>query len=90
MSLQPKYALTSLPPEILLEIASYHLADYLFWENGNFKYLRKYTYEQNRCPYFSLAKAHPYLWCLLMSQAHKAQIRKAPDVTDYANCGVFS
>ena len=85
MPLQPKDALTSLPQEILLEIASYHLPDYLFWENGTFKYLRKLAYEKNRCPYLSLAKAHPYLWCLLMSEAYKVQLKNDGNLADLAN-----
>ena len=79
----------SLPPEILLMIANYYLVDFLFWENSRFKYLRKITYERNLCTYLTLARAHPYLWRLLMGQKLLQSIVKETDFDFYEDCGIF-
>jgi len=66
--------LLSLPPELLLMIADYHLDDYLFWECGRFKYLRKITYETHGCSYVSFAKTNVYLWGLMMERKFQRRV----------------
>lgn len=67
---KPTLGLLSLPPELLLQIASYHLDDFLFWQSNQCRYLSKYLkkHQLHLWPYLALSKAHPYLWSLLITQ----------------------
>ena len=69
VSKEPKLGLLSLPPELLLQIARYHLDDFLFWESNQCRNLSKYLKKRQLkdWPYLSLSKAHPYLYELLIT-----------------------
>jgi hypothetical protein len=60
----PKPSLTTLPPEILLQIADYFLEDYLLWKT-QLRYLRKATFHLDLCPYLNMARTHSSLWNVL-------------------------
>lgn len=67
--------LLSLPPELLLHIANYHLDDFLFWQSNQCRHLSKYLQKRqlNLWPYLALSKSHPYLWSLLITQRLEKQ-----------------
>ena len=89
ISKKPKLGLLSLPPELLLQIASYHLEDFLFWQSNQCRYLSKYLKKQDLYlwPYIALSKAHPYLYSLLITQ----RLEKQPPAnrTNFDFCGLY-
>ena len=83
-----KLGLLSLPPELLLQIANYHIDDFMFWQSNSCRRLSKYLKkDQLRLwPYLALSKAHPYLYSLLISQ----RLDKQPEDKriDFDLCGL--
>lgn len=70
VSKNSKLGLLSLPPELLLQIANYHLDDFMFWQSNQCRYLSKYLKKKQLklWPYLALSAAHPYLYSLLITE----------------------
>ena len=90
ISKKPKLGLLSLPPELLLQIASYHLDDFLFWQSNSCRHLSKYLAKSklHMWPYLALSKAHPYLYELLITQ----RLDKQPEDrrVNFDLCGLWN
>lgn len=86
---QPKLSLLSLPPELLLQIASHHLDDFTFWQSNQCRSLSKYLPRRqlSHWPYLALAKAHPYLYALLITR----RLDRLPEDerVDFGSCGMW-
>lgn len=89
ISKKPKLGLLSLPPELILQIANYHLDDFLFWQSNQCRNLSKYLTKRqvNLWPYIALAQAHPYLHSLLIAQ----RLEKQPEDKriNFDLCGLY-
>ena len=89
VSEKPKLGLLSLPPELLLQIASYHLDDFLFWQSNQCRNPSKYSakHQLKSWPYLALSKTHPYPYSLLITQRLNKQSKDKR--INFDLCGLF-